>query len=393
MGKEELKKERIQLFKDAIRGEKKPKRVPNFGNLWSWKICDSGYKLSEALNDYAVMEKVLRHTFETYKIDTCYETGWRNPIQVTESLGNDEYIINDETNSISIDDQCFMEPEEYDALISNPKKFLWETFLPRKYKLLKSEDNAGDFRNMLMKYGEFGQFMGKISKMEGEEYGIPDFADPNAAIDYWGNGYEMLFCIFRGIKGLAYDIRRTPDKVLAAIEALDETFALPRLERGKQQPKGTNMNYCVDNNPVMLGHTILSPKQFEKFYWPHLSRLIDLAVNEDKLIYLFVEGDSERFYDFFQEFPKGHFAIHTEQNDIFEMKKRLPNVTVCGGMTSELLGSGTPQECVDYAKKLIDELGYDGRYIFSENKMISFKYDCRSENLKAVCDFVYNYRV
>ena len=59
-------------------------------------------------------------------------------------------------------------------------------------------------------------------------------------------------------------------------------------------------------------------------------------------------------------------------------------------MKVELLGNGTPQECVDYAKKLIDELG-DG-YIFSENKMLSFKNDCKRENLLAVREFVRDYR-
>ena len=60
-------------------------------------------------------------------------------------------------------------------------------------------------------------------------------------------------------------------------------------------------------------------------------------------------------------------------------------------MTSALLGNGTPQECVDSAKKLIDEIGRDGGFILSQNKMLSYKEDCRRENLKAVSDFVLNY--
>ena len=392
MNTEELRKERIQLFKDAIQMGKKPQRIPYFGNIWSWKIIDAGYKLSEALYDYEVTEKVLRHVFENYKIDVLSETGWRNPVQVTSVMGNDEYIINDTANSISIKDQCFMEADEYDELIDNPKKFLWEKVVPRKYRLLREEENnSGHFREFLQKYGEFGGFMGKVSKVMNKEYGIPDFADSLAAFDYWGNGYELLFNILRGIKGLSIDMRRDPEKVSAAIEALDETFMAPRLERGKKQPKGTNMDFCVDMNPVMLGHTILSPKQFERFYWPHLKRVSDFAESYDKVVYIFAEGESSRFYEFFQEFPKGHFAIHTEQDDIFELKKRVPNIAVAGGMKSSLLGKGTPQECVDYAKKLIDELGADGGYIFSENKMISFEQDCKAENLKAVSDFVSEY--
>ncbi len=61
-----------------------------------------------------------------------------------------------------------------------------------------------------------------------------------------------------------------------------------------------------------------------------------------------------------------------------------------GGMTTDLLGNGTKQQCIDYAKKLIDELG-DG-FIFSTNKMVSFRNDCKRENLLAVTDFVRNYQ-
>lgn len=387
-----LRQERIGLFKDAIRQEKKPGRVPHFGNLWSWKIQDAGFTLSEALYDYEVMQKVLNHTFETYPIDCYYETGWRNPVQVTESLGNDEYVIDNDTNSISLHDQCFMEPEEYDELIANPKKFLWEKVLPRKYKLLRNENNAAAFGNTLGKYAEFGGFMGSSLGRMREVYGIPDFADPNAAFDYWGNGYELLFCILRGIKGLSKDIRREPERVLAAIEALDETFVKPRMERALAQPDGTNMEVCVDMNPVLLGHAILSPKQFEKFYWPHLKRVADYAVKHDKLVYYFIESECERFWDFFQDLPKGHFAIHVELDDIFALKKKLPNICVAGGMKTDLLAEGTPEQCVDYAKKLLDELGSDGGYIFSQNKMISFKRDCKRENLKAVAEFVNQYR-
>ncbi|MFA0815255.1 MAG: uroporphyrinogen decarboxylase family protein [Anaerofustis sp.] len=386
-----LKQDRINLVKNTITKKEKTNQIFHFGNLFSWKIYDAGYKLSEALNDYAIMEKVIRHTFENYKIDSCYETGWRNPIQVTESLGNDEYVINDVANSINIHDQCFMEAEDYPALIADPKKFLWQTFLPRKYKALKKDTNSPDFRNFLGKYGEFGAFMGRVGEIQ-NEFGIPDFTDPAAAIDYSGNGYEILFCFLRGIKGLAYDIRRDPEKVLAAMDAIDQTFAIPKLERAKaQQPKGTNPNFCVDTNPVMLGHIILSPKQFEKFYWPHLKRVIELTETQDKLAFVFAEGASDRFYDFFQEFPKDRFVLLAEMNDIFEMRKRLPNVTMMGGMTTDLLGKGTAQECVDYTKHLIDTLGPDG-FIFSENKMISFPYDCTHENLKAVSDFVSSYR-
>ena len=61
-------------------------------------------------------------------------------------------------------------------------------------------------------------------------------------------------------------------------------------------------------------------------------------------------------------------------------------------MKNSMLGNGTKQECLDYAKRLIDELGADGGYLFSQDKMGSYRIDANPENLKAVCDFVLDYR-
>ena len=57
-----------------------------------------------------------------------------------------------------------------------------------------------------------------------------------------------------------------------------------------------------------------------------------------------------------------------------------------------MLNNGTSQECVDYAKKLIDELAYDGNYFFGADVMLSYPNDCKRENLLAVNEFVSNYR-
>ena len=44
-------------------------------------------------------------------------------------------------------------------------------------------------------------------------------------------------------------------------------------------------------------------------------------------------------------------------------------------------------------QKLIDELGSEGGFILSEDKMLSYRNDAKPENFKAVCDFVNNYKI
>jgi hypothetical protein len=82
--------------------------------------------------------------------------------------------------------------------------------------------------------------------------------------------------------------------------------------------------------------------------------------------------------------------MHLEQDDIFEVRKKLPNVALAGGMTTDLLGHSTKEQCVNYARKLIDTLG-DG-FALSQNKMMSFRNDAKRENVIAVNEFARSYQ-
>ena len=388
---EALRKSRTQNFKNVITGNGPINHIPHFGNMWSWKYYDAGYKFSEALYDYDKMYDAIDQFCNRYPMDVLYETGWRNPVQVTGILGNgNDYIIDDEAYSISIRDQSYMEDDDYEKLAANPKKYLWEEFLPKKFSAFKEDGSSVKFQEFLSKYLEFGGTMGKIGQMVTSHPGYLNFCDADhAAVDYWGFGYEILFCIMRGMRKLSIDLRRRPEQVQAACQALDETFAIPRFERAMAGASGSCPDTCIDMNPVMLAHVILNPKQFEKLYWPQLQRCMKAAEEKDKLVLLFIEGESKRFWDFFQEFPKNRFVLISEQDDVYEMKKALPNVVVGGGMPADLLGRGTPEQCVEKTKQLIADLGgEDHRYIFSTGKMLSFPNDCNRENLQAICKYL-----
>lgn len=198
--------------------------------------------------------------------------------------------------------------------------------------------------------------------------------------------FEYFFSSYRGIKELSIDLRKCKPQLLDTSDAIFNTLVFPTMQ---QLMNTEGLTTICDSIFVMLGHSILSEKQFEEFYWPHLKRCIDIADEHNKSLLLFCESTMLRFTDFFKDIPKGVLFIHLEQDNIFELKKKLPNICFMGGMTSDLLGNGTSAQCVNYARKLIDELG-DG-FVFSTNKMISFRNDCKRENLLAVCDFVRNY--
>ena len=51
MTPQELEKYRLKLIRDASSMQVKPERVPHVSFFVTWKILDSQYKLSEAMND------------------------------------------------------------------------------------------------------------------------------------------------------------------------------------------------------------------------------------------------------------------------------------------------------------------------------------------------------
>ena len=388
MNVEELKKERIALFKKAMRKDGAPKRVPHLSNIYTWKVSQSEYSLSEATHDWDIMLKIQSDFNKKYIIDAAQDIGIRNPLNMTEILGNIEYTVNDEICSISIRDQCIMTEDEYPQLIADPWKYIWEVFIPRKNPKLLEKNSAYYLRESLKEFAAFGEYSKKVMASFAED-GIPPLVSCDFTCEPFG-GYELLFNLFRGIKGVSIDLRRHKQEVREAIDVLDSITNYPLMDNYTDDKAGTTPNACFDCMVPMLGHTVLNSKQFEEFYWPYFKKMSDFAVKYDKIIYVFTEGDGTPFLDFFAEFPKGHFGVHCEQTDIFNQYKHCPNIANIGGMPFTLLATGTPEECVDRVKYLLDFFS-EGGYIFSEEKMVSFPNECRPDTFAAVCDYLNTY--
>lgn len=384
MTAQEMKDYRIKLFRDATSMENKPDRLPHLSNFWTWQVLDMGYKFSQATHNYDVMEKVMLGFHERYGFDGYQETGIRNPQRVTETLGDSIYVIDDEKEIFCLQDHSYLETDEYDDLIANPTKFVWEKVLPRKFYKFRPDM---DPQLMVDCVKENQLFWNKAFERNGklEAMGVPGLISPKNG--FASLGIEYLFSGLRGIKGISIDMRRSPEKVRAACDALDSISAEPVVQNLIRDVHGPDMGYCFDMLVAILAHTILNMKQWEMFYWPPLKRILDEVVAKGKTIQLFIEGSFLRFADYFKDYPKGHIALQIESDDILEVRRAFPNCCVIGGMTSQLLGQGTKEQCVDRVKYLIDELGPKG-FILGQDKMMSYRIDAKPENVMAVCDYV-----
>lgn len=377
-----LLKKRTELFDNVYKFEHN-EHVPLGCNVWSWQVLDCGYKQSESLKDYAIAEKINREFHERYQFDAYTNLITRNPMRITDLVGKGSHWIDEADENIQSGEHSCMEADEYDELVNDPISFYYTKALPRfiHYRDTKFVLTEEKLKKAITEWGDFAQYSNKMLDMNFKEFGALMYYCQFCQVPF-----ESIMCNLRGILGASQDMRRRKSELLDAINALEKGT----MDSVRSAVNLDSTGYVAPITIVFLAHSILSTKQFELFYYPSLKKVIDAAVASNKRIYGFSESFIVRFADFFKDVPKGTMMLHVEQDDIFDFRNKLPNIAVAGGMPTTKLGLGTKQECVDYAKMLIDTLG-EG-YVFCQNKMVSYKNDCTRENLLAVNDFVRNYK-
>jgi len=372
----------LQDFKDVM-NFKHIDRVLHASMFYTWKIFDSSYTgtLSHALSHVNVLEDVQSEFHEKYHFDTYMDLGTRNMLAPAMALGSTHLDVDDKAGSINFHDHVIFEENEYLEYANNQEAFCWKMFC-RKYP----NATKGQMLTALAEFMSCGAFVQHMLKKFVEQYETPAIHNQNIA-GMVNVPIERIYKYYRGIRGTSLDLRRHKAEIKECCDIIQQKEMIPRLKAGLAQDSSP---YITDTLTGLLAHATMNEKQWETFYWPYLKEYLDLIVDSGKTITFFMENSIGRFAEYFQDYPKGHFVFFCEQDDVRELRKKLPNVCIAGGLPTSLLGNGTPQECVDYVKKLVYDMG-DG-FILAADKMISFKNDCKKENLMAVCDFVQNFR-
>lgn len=334
----------------------------------------------EAYFDTDKMEKIVCENHERYNFDAYLDLGTRNHFPQMQALGGGSYVLNEQTGSINVTDAPTLEPEEYEAFAKNPIGY-FNILFSRKFPDLTTQS----FVNAAMAFLKSSGYAREIQKKFAETYNRPTMISTSAVVQ---PAFEVFHSSLRGIAGVSTDMRRYPKQLKEACDSYWQAVCLPSLQRALQ---ATEKPYVADVYCGLIAHQVMNRKQFEQLYLPQLRQIIDACAAAGKIVYLYVEGSIARFAEYFKDVPKGCAIMHLEMDDIFEMRRLLPDMCLAGGMTTDLLGRASAERCVEQAKKLVSELGPG--YIMSQNKMLSFKNDCRRENLLAVNSFVREYQL
>jgi hypothetical protein len=301
----------------------------------------------------------------------------------------------------------YMKLEEYEDFFRDPSDFWLRTYLPKVFgafegfrhlppltdileiptgqlmalaqpqvleTLQKMIDAGKDLqaRNALMARSmDFGAAHGFPSMMA---MGVLSFAP-----------FDAIGDTLRGTKSIMMDMFRNGDKLLKAIDIMTDILI-----------------HSILHNP-MIGDAVtvgfplhkgadgwMSPKQYEKFYWPSLKRVMEALINEGLTCMMFAEGSyNTRLEIVKDDFPKGSAIWWFDQTDMGLAKKILGDkFAIQGNVPSSLMVTGSPADVKACCRKLIETCGKDGGYIMAAGCIAD---NPKVENLQAMMEAVREY--
>ncbi|KNZ41487.1 uroporphyrinogen decarboxylase family protein [Acetobacterium bakii] len=384
--KSQIYQHRLERLTNAVE-LKHGDRVPIHSLIDNWALFNYPTTLKDARTnldlEYAAYSKA---TTEAY-FDTISFPGITMPLNFMNSLGGGIYSDEMETIQIETGLSEIMLPEEYPKLIANPRSFFVNEILPRKHKIFQSgtmEEKYQKLAHSLSFLFKYFHDRGVLVDRFKTEQGLPviEAIAPFAAGD-------LLLDSLRDFSGSINDIKRKPKEFAEACMAITEQFTIPTTFAALVQPTNDKYLHMFLHLPPFI-----RAKDFEKVYWPSFKKYIETFAQKGYKFAILFEKNWSHLYDYLQELPAGCILGFFEEDDLKVVKAKLSkNMCIAGGISTNDLTYKSPQECIDVAKKIIDEVAPGGGFVFSTDKVLLGKNDANKECLIAVNEFVHEYGV
>lgn len=362
-----------RLFEDVYDG-KIPERVPMFiQNDDAFAVEYAGYDLRvEQYSTDKVIEAIDKVTadFDVDTIGASYARllhfyrilGAKNFVQ-----GADGFLQHPEIHTI--------ESDEYDDLIADPFKTIYEKTLPRAYTALEGGGFAAQ-KALAQAFFTFYASMGKIGAALtaiANKYGKSTYNFASSAACC--TPFDMLAGHLRSFTGLSSDLRRRPQKVIDACEAL-----LPLAIKSASPPEANRYNRAFI--PCHMA-PFMRESDFKKAYWPTFKAYIEALDAKGISCNIFVEQDWTRYLDYLYELPE-RTCLYFEYGDPRIIKEKLgKKFVICGLFPVQYLKNATAQEAIDKGKEFYDIMAPGGNFILGLDKAFLRLSDCNVEVTKA----------
>lgn len=254
----------------------------------------------------------------------------------------------------------FMKAEEYDQLIADPKGFIANVLLPRKYPYLYENRDAAKAALKVFAEEQVDVFVmqaGFTAKYLVDKYGVQTVVNGGCMLN---TPLDHLFDFFRGFRGTLTDLRRQKDKIPAALEAIWNYKGIPHMPF--DPARGFAFQPC--HIPAYL-----SPKQYKELYWPYEKKLIEWVNSQGGKQYIIMEGHWENIWDCFLELPKDSVVLHVDDDDFLKAHEVLGDHQILvGGLRATDTRMKKFEDIKDDIKRVIDTCAPGGGFIFTTDK-------------------------
>ncbi|WP_005034140.1 uroporphyrinogen decarboxylase family protein [Holophaga foetida] len=195
-----------------------------------------------------------------------------------------------------------------------------------------------------------------------------------------GIAFEM-FSMTRSLEKFTQDVFRLGEDLLEILDIVDGTGLQATIDQCRESG-----NPRVFVSLTRCGPAFLSPKYFDRFVWPGLKKMALGLIDAGLTPIFHLDTNWDRVMEKFLELPKGKSIIETDgDTDLFRAKEILKDHTcLAGDLPAAMLAVGSPSEVETYCRRLIDEVGKGGGFIFSTGCMMPI--NARHENVKAMFD-------
>lgn len=182
----------------------------------------------------------------------------------------------------------------------------------------------------------------------------------------------------RKLPSFLKDVRRMPEKVKAALEVMDQE----EISVAEQSMKTAPGAYGFIGG-TRAGSDFISPKTFEQLYFPFYQKMVSKMHENNVKTWFHNDGVWDGFLHYFTEFPKAQCIFDPDHlTDNYKLKEILGDrMCITGNVPPALTSVGTPEECYNYARELVNIFGDTG---FIMNSGCTVPPNAKLENIKAV---------
>jgi uroporphyrinogen-III decarboxylase len=406
---EQLFAERQRRIYDAI-ALKPVDRVPILYHTNFWFAKYSGIPVRRFLYEYDLLSEVTKQIAAELNPDAVVSPFTTVAIGgIMDLLGYRqlEWPGHGAADNVSYQyrDREWMTAAEYDEYIDEPSWYYFTKFMPRiadaYAHLAKIPKFAGWQHTRMVPCARFfgdpevTEGFARLAEAGREAVKMWDKAAafteevaalgyPAAALTTCSAPYDFFADTLRGSKGIMLDLRRCPDKLLAAMDR-----AIPLILRVTIPPTPPAcrivfmpLHWSIDG--------FMSPDQFRRFYWAPLRKVLMALIDAGLVPLCYWEGVCDTRMETIADIPKGKCIYWFEGGDLFRAKEILgDHVCLRGNVPASMLNDGTPDEVTEYCKKLINVVGKGGGFML--DGAIGIPDEAKLENAKAMYAAVHRY--